>query len=734
MALNAIVQAGGLSSFLLVTMYFKESSPLNLSLRHPPEEVRSRNLSTEGYNEFKSFFDDVYRSLSGLRNLKIMDLSTNYFNYSTFPFLNAATSLTTLILTYNEMDGPFPIKLKDLTNLELLDLRANKLNGSMQFCKLKALRDLDLKGAHFVGQRPLCLGSLKKLRVLDLSSNRVSGDLPSSFSSLESLGDLSLSDNAFDGSFSLAPLTNLTNLKLFKLSSRSHTRQVKMESTWQPAFQLSVVVLRFCSLEKRPSFLLYQKSVRLVDLSSNALSGAIPTWLLTAAPELEVLQLQAASFTIFPRPTRVHALQIVAFSAAAIGKFPDKMDHALPALVRLAGSAAGFQGYSPTSIGERKAISFLDLSYANFSGKLPRMLVTGCVSPRFLKLSHNRLSGRFLPRETNFPSLDVLRRDNNLFTGNVGGGLSNSTMLRILDMLNAGLSGAVPRWLFEFPYLDYVLISNAFLEGTIPPSLLGHPFLSFLDLSGNRVSGALPSHVASELGIYMFLHNNNFTGPIPDTLLKSVQILDLRNAKLSGSIPQFDEYTEHKHSFVEGKRVNRDAMALAIPPSFLQTSLEMGAYSATFRVDKIEVDRSTYQETERRVAANGKGSIPQLLSSLTSLAVFDVSSNALSGRIPQGRQFNTFEEESYLGAPLRCGPPTSRVCETAKSPEEADAGQEEEDDKAAIDMMVFYFSTASRYVTALIGVLVLMCFDCPWRRAWLRIVDAFIASAVHVLP
>jgi len=51
-----------------------------------------------------------YRSLSGLRNLKIMDLSTNYFNYSTFPFLNAATSLTTLILTYNEMDGPFPIK------------------------------------------------------------------------------------------------------------------------------------------------------------------------------------------------------------------------------------------------------------------------------------------------------------------------------------------------------------------------------------------------------------------------------------------------------------------------------------------------------------------------------------------------------------------------------------------------------------------------------------------------
>jgi hypothetical protein len=377
------------------------------------------------------------------------------------------------------------------------------------------------------------------------------------------------------------------------------------------------------------------------------------------------------------------------------------------------------------------------------------------------------------------------------------------------------------------------------------------PFLSFLDLSGNQFSGALPSHVDSELGIYMFLHNNNFTGPIPDTLLKSVQILDLRNNKLSGSIPQFDDTQSINILLLKGNnltgsiprelcdlsnvrlldlsdnklngvipsclsnlsfgRLQEDAMALNIPPSFLQTSLEMELYKSTFLVDKIEVDRSTYQETEIKFAAKQRydsysgrsefsegilrlmygmdlsnnelsgviptelgdllklrtlnlshnsllgsipssfsklidvesldlshnmlqGSIPQLLSSLTSLAVFDVSSNNLSGIIPQGRQFNTFEEESYLGNPLLCGPPTSRSCETNKSPEEADNGQEEEDDKAAIDMMVFYFSTASIYVTALIGVLVLMCFDCPWRRAWLRIVDAFIASAKHVLP
>ncbi|XP_019098433.1 PREDICTED: leucine-rich repeat receptor-like kinase protein FLORAL ORGAN NUMBER1, partial [Camelina sativa] len=103
-----------------------------------------------------------------------------------------------------------------------------------------------------------------------------------------------------------------------------------------------------------------------------------------------------------------------------------------------------------------------------------------------------------------------------------------------------------------------------------------------------------------------------------------------------------------------------------------------------------------------------RGSIPQQLTSLTSLAVFNVSYNNLSGIVPQGKQFNTFNEKSYIGNPLLCGPPTDRSCETTK---EAGNGGEERDGEAAIDRLVFYFSTASTYVVALICILVLMCFD-----------------------
>lgn len=123
------------------------------------------------------------------------------------------------------------------------------------------------------------------------------------------------------------------------------------------------------------------------------------------------------------------------------------------------------------------------------------------------------------------------------------------------------------------------------------------------------------------------------------------------------------------------------------------------------------------------------GSIPYQLTSLTFLGVFDVSHNNLSGIIPQGRQFNTFNESSFLGNPLLCGPPSHISCEAKKISEEANNGGEEEDDEDFIDMKVFYYSTGSTYVAALMGIVVLMCFDCTWHQAWLCIVDAFIAFA-----
>ncbi|KAL0670455.1 hypothetical protein Bca4012_033159 [Brassica carinata] len=243
-----------------------------------------------------------YKSLRRLRNLEILDVSWNGSQDGPFPIkgFSHLTKLKALDLSLNKFSGSMELQelknlknfellnlnrlhgfISELTNLpklELLNLARNNFSGPITaVCEMKNLRELDLSENHFVGQLPLCLGSLKKLRVLDLSSNQFSGNLPSSFISLESLEYLSLLNNNFSSLFSLNPLTNLTNLKVFKVSSTSDKVQVESEGNSEPKFQLRVAVLRSCSLEKIPSFLVYQKNLRLLDLSSNRLSGNPPT-------------------------------------------------------------------------------------------------------------------------------------------------------------------------------------------------------------------------------------------------------------------------------------------------------------------------------------------------------------------------------------------------------------------------------------------------------------------------
>ncbi|KAF3524767.1 hypothetical protein F2Q69_00051564 [Brassica cretica] len=431
--------SGRVTKIAFGDLFLKESSFFNLSLLHPFEEVQSLDLSECA---FSALFDDIqgYKSLSRLRKLEILDLS---------PIMNSTTASFPFLTL---------LQLRNLTKLELLDLSGNGYNSSMPvFCGMKNLQELYLSGNYFSGRLPLCLGGLNKLHVLDLSLNQLSGNLPSSFSRLESLEYLSLSDNNFTGLFSLNLLANLTRLKVFKLSSTSDMLQVDAETTWLPKFQLSIASLPFCGLEKIPNFLMYQKKLHLRDLSSNIISGTIPSWLLANNPELEVLQLQNNSFTVFQIPTTVHILQFLDLSANNInGVLPDDIGHVLPNLKHMNGSHNGFQGNFPSSIGEMKNILFLDLSHNNLSGELPRPLFTGCYSLQILHLSHNHLGGDVLPRQTNLTSLVVLRMDNNLFTGEIKGSIPRDLFglknIGLLDLSNNKLSGNIPSCLYNLSF------------------------------------------------------------------------------------------------------------------------------------------------------------------------------------------------------------------------------------------------------------------------------------------
>jgi hypothetical protein len=65
--------------------------------------------------------------------------------------------------------------------------------------------------------------------------------------------------------------------------------------------------------------------------------------------------------------------------------------------------------------------------------------------------------------------------------------------------------------------------------------------------------------------------------------------------------------------------------------------------------------------------------IPQQLTQLTFLAFFNVSHNNLTGLIPQGKQFDTFENNSFEGNPGLCGRPLTRKCANSND-ESQDSG------------------------------------------------------------
>lgn len=176
--------------------------------------------------------------------------------------------------------------------------------------------------------------------------------------------------------------------------------------------------------------------------------------------------------------------------------------------------------------------------------------------------------------------------------------------------------------------------------------------------------------------------------------LKYLFGLDISENELSGEIPEELGNLLELHAL----NLSHNYLSGAIPESF----------SRTENMESLDLSFNRLQ-----------GQIPSKLTAMSSLAVFNVSYNNLSGIIPGGRQFNTFDESSYIGNPLLCGQPISRSCNNILL-------EEPEDDEAASFMVSFRTSFAICYVTIVLGIVVSLSFDSPWSRTCFCVVDAFI--------
>ncbi|GJY12209.1 receptor-like protein 12 [Tanacetum coccineum] len=94
-----------------------------------------------------------------------------------------------------------------------------------------------------------------------------------------------------------------------------------------------------------------------------------------------------------------------------------------------------------------------------------------------------------------------------------------------------------------------------------------------------------------------------------------------------------------------------------------------------------------------------EGRMPQELVQLKFLEVLNVSYNNLTGPIPQGKQFKTFTNNSYMGNSALCGDPLSKKCgkpDVSKPPTVSYEQDTEPDFPSGVDWVVILSGLDSR--------------------------------------
>ncbi|XP_028056660.1 receptor-like protein 15 [Camellia sinensis] len=507
------------------------------------------------------------------------------------------------------------------------------------------------------------------------------------FESLNSLEYIGLSHNRFEGLFSFRSFANHSNLEVVELISENDKFEVETEFTdWNPMFQLKVLVLSNCNLNKLsgdvPKFLLYQNRLMFVDISHNNLTSSFPNWLLVNNTRLEHLILQNNSFVdlfFLPQYCYTSISRIDISDNHFSGKIQANIGDMFPYIRYINLSRNAFEGGIPSSFGKMSNLDVLDLSTNNFSGEVPNQLVRNCISLGALKLSNNNFCGQIFSVDFNLTQLWILQLNDNQFTGPVTNVLSKLHELYFLDISNNYMTGKIPSSMGNMTSLRTLIMGNNSFNGEFPCALVPRVFM---DISYNLFSGSiLPSCSNPNLQYleHMHLQGNKFTGlisrallnssflltldirdniffaSIPDSirLLSNIRILLFRGNQLSGSIPtqlcQLNKISlmDLSNNYLDGSIPHcfdnfTFGMIGASDQAFMQTIVSSSGRNTFYKYDGVletnfeihDMDTMYNKVDEVEFVTKSRTNFYRAGSILNFMSGLDLSCNKLTGEIP----------------------------------------------------------------------------------------------------
>ncbi|KNA22034.1 hypothetical protein SOVF_036960 [Spinacia oleracea] len=400
-------------------------------------------------------------ALVGCNSLSLLNVSNNQFSGG-FPTLPSSSSLEFVYMGSNKFQGLIPDSLADdfCSNLVELDLSFNNFSGMVPtgFESCNLLQNFDVSSNNFTGDLPVdMLLKMVNLRKLNLAFNNFVGALPDSFSLLGSLESLDLSSNNISGKIPPgicqnpegkpnyneltgtipAGLMNCTNLNWISLSSNKLSGTIP---SWIGKLNnLAILKLSNNSFYgELPPELGDCKSLLWLDLNSNLLNGSIPDTLAKQSGKMAIGLVVGKKY-VYLRNYGGKGCHGTGNLLEFAGIRSDAVDR-IPTMCKF---QQIYQGHTQPNFNFNGSMIFLDLSYNNLQGGIPKELGT-MYYLSILNLGHNNLSGQIPDGLSGMKNIGVMDLSHNHLSGLIPSSLGGLSFLTEIDLSNNELSGMIP--------------------------------------------------------------------------------------------------------------------------------------------------------------------------------------------------------------------------------------------------------------------------------------------------
>ncbi|KAK3019486.1 hypothetical protein RJ639_004885 [Escallonia herrerae] len=392
--------------------------------------------------------------LGQLFNLEVVDSSCNNLSGVVPPSLYNISSIKTFVQTLNRLHGSLPTDMGlTLPNLRTFLFGGNKFSGPFppSIANATGLVQFEIASNYITGPVPMNLGSLQDLERLNLGANKLGTNKSNELSFLDSLvncthlSELIIGINGFGGVLPDSLVNLSTELTFLRLDSNYILGSMPLDIR-------NLVNLEYLSL------------------GNNMFSGNIPE-----------------SIGNLFKLTEVYL-----YGNYISGKLPSSIGN-ISELSILALEANMLEGRIPLSLGNCTKLLALDLQYNQLIGMIPEQIVGLSSLSQALYLNQNRLTGPLPLQVGNLKNLGSLSISGNRLTGAITSALGDCQVLEFLDMHDNLFEGTIPSSLEQLKGIRVLDLSRNMLSGQIPKFLSELPLVEFLNLSYNELDGEVPT-------------------------------------------------------------------------------------------------------------------------------------------------------------------------------------------------------------------------------------------------